>query len=117
MGHGCDAPAPRIRATQLKLKHVGERLIREQRTQQQHRRQRLGQTAALLEAVSPLATVSRGYSIVARADGTVIREPADVSVGDSIRAQVAGGGLTCTVTDLDVDILQGTNLSADLSGS
>lgn len=47
--------------------------------------------ARSLEAVSPLATVARGYSIVQRADGHVVRRVADVQPGDTVQALVSDG--------------------------
>lgn len=109
------SPAPGIRSTQLRLKHLGERLFRDQHNRQAQRRELLGRTSALLAAVSPLATVSRGYSIIAGPDGSVVRGPADVAIGDSIRAQVAGGGLHCTVTDTDTDSIPGYDPTVDVT--
>lgn len=54
-----------------------------------------------LHAVSPLATVARGYSILQRADGTVVRGVADVSVGDAVRARLHDGELALRVEATD----------------
>jgi exodeoxyribonuclease VII large subunit len=54
-------------------------------------------TVARLRALSPAATLDRGYAIVQRADGTVLREPAQVSAGDPLRLRLAGGDLAATV--------------------
>lgn len=58
-------------------------------------------TRARLRALSPLSTLQRGYAIVRRADGTVVRHPRDVTVGDPIRVRVTDGELTATVTGLE----------------
>lgn len=48
--------------------------------------------ARSLEAVSPLATVARGYSILTRADdGALVRSTAQVEAGDTLHARVGDG--------------------------
>ncbi len=52
-----------------------------------------------LHAVSPLATLERGYAIVRLAGQTaVLRDAGDVRTGDEIEAQLARGSITATVT-------------------
>ncbi len=58
----------------------------------------LSHMLARLRALSPGATLQRGYAIVQRADGTVLREPGQVASGDPLRVRLAGGELTATVT-------------------
>ena len=51
-----------------------------------------------LHSVSPLATLERGYAIVADAgSGKVLLRAADAAVGDDIRARLADGELIATV--------------------
>ncbi|WP_026209167.1 exodeoxyribonuclease VII large subunit [Catelliglobosispora koreensis] len=68
-----------------------------------HRVQRasseLEHTLARLRALSPAATLSRGYSIVQRSDGRVLRSAADVSAGAMLRVRLAEGELKATVTE------------------
>jgi exodeoxyribonuclease VII large subunit len=45
-------------------------------------------------ALSPAATLERGYAVVQKAaDGTVVRDPAEVAAGDPLRLRVAGGSV------------------------
>ena len=44
-----------------------------------------------VRSLSPLATLERGYAVVQDADGTIIREPDQTSVGQSLSVRVAGG--------------------------
>jgi exodeoxyribonuclease VII large subunit len=57
----------------------------------------LRQTVARLRAVSPSATLQRGYAIVQRADGHVVRAAAEVGPGDPVRVRLAEGSLAATV--------------------
>jgi exodeoxyribonuclease VII large subunit len=60
--------------------------------------QRLALAQRGLDAVSPLATLARGFAIVKRPDGTVLTDAATVTVGEEIEASLALGVLTARVT-------------------
>ena len=53
-----------------------------------------------LNALSPLATLERGYSISRKTDGAVLTSDEQVSVGDRIEIQLADGHLACRVEEL-----------------
>ena len=54
--------------------------------------QRLALAARTLDAVSPLATLGRGFAVVSRvADGTLLRDAAQAPVGTEIEARLARG--------------------------
>jgi exodeoxyribonuclease VII large subunit len=53
----------------------------------------LAQSRARVAALSPAATLLRGYAVVQRADGTVVRRPSDVDNGDPVRIRLAEGEL------------------------
>lgn len=57
----------------------------------------LAHSRARVAALSPGATLRRGYAVVQRADGAVLREPAEVSPGDPLRLRLAGGELGAVV--------------------
>ncbi|WP_372166113.1 exodeoxyribonuclease VII large subunit [Xanthomonas axonopodis] len=64
----------------------------------QHDQLQLRSIARSLEAVSPLATVARGYAIVTRpADSSVVRSAAEVVTGERLRAQLADGSIQVRV--------------------
>jgi len=58
----------------------------------------LEHTLARVTALSPAATLRRGYAVVQRADGQVVRRPADVAQGSDIRVRLSGGELAARVT-------------------
>ena len=58
---------------------------------------KLAGIARALEAVSPLATVARGYAIVQREDGQVVRKVDDVQPGDVLAARLPDGTLKLEV--------------------
>ena len=57
--------------------------------------------ARSLEAVSPLATIARGYSILQRDDGHVVQATGDVAVGHDLTARLADGRLHLQVTAVE----------------
>ncbi len=65
---------------------------------------RLHTLAQRLDALSPLATLKRGYSISRKTDGEVLTTTEQVSVGDRIEVQLVAGHLACRVEEfLDED--------------
>jgi exodeoxyribonuclease VII large subunit len=61
-------------------------------------RHRFDLAARSLNAVSPLATLSRGFAIVTAADGALLTDAAAVASGELIEARLARGTLTARVT-------------------
>ena len=52
--------------------------------------------AAQVRALSPAATLDRGYAVVQGPDGSVVRSPDDVATGDALRIRLASGEITAT---------------------
>ena len=65
------------------------------------RRKQLAATVRALEAVSPLATLSRGYAIIKKLpDKSIVRSSSDVQLGTHIEAQLGEGKIICAVQEL-----------------
>jgi len=56
---------------------------------------------ARIAALSPQATLERGYALVQTADGALVRDPADVADGQPLAVRVAGGRIAVRVTGQD----------------
>ena len=54
---------------------------------------------ARVGALSPAATLERGYAVVQRVDGAVVRRPAQVDTGERLRLRLAEGELAAEVSD------------------
>jgi exodeoxyribonuclease VII large subunit len=78
-------------ALAVRLTHAGRELL-------ERATHRMSLAARALDAVSPLATLKRGFAIVTRADGTVVTDSATVAPGDEIEARLARGRLRARVT-------------------
>jgi exodeoxyribonuclease VII large subunit len=59
----------------------------------------LSHTVARLRTLSPAATLQRGYAIVQRADGAVVRSPDEVAAKDALRIRLSEGELAATVDE------------------
>ncbi len=79
--------APRRQALDRAL----ARLERDARVALDGRRRRLGTLAARLEALSPLATLQRGYSVARSSDGQVLRALDDLPAGTTFELRVTDG--------------------------
>ena len=57
----------------------------------------LAHTRARVTALSPAATLERGYAVLQRADGAVVRRAGDVAAGDPLRVRLAEGEVAVVV--------------------
>ena len=58
---------------------------------------RLGRAGAGLNALSPLASLGRGYSICLKPDGSVVSRTGQVRTGEDVRLRVSDGSIDCRV--------------------
>ena len=58
----------------------------------------LQQVTARVRALSPQATLDRGYAVVQLADGSIARESAVLKDGEKLRIRLAQGETSATVT-------------------
>ncbi|NLU72147.1 exodeoxyribonuclease VII large subunit [Streptomyces sp. HNM0575] len=86
--------------TEERAEELGHLLARARRTLG-HRLERaedeLAHTRARVVALSPAATLKRGYAVLQREDGSVIRAAEETSEGEKLRARVAEGEFGVTV--------------------
>jgi len=76
-----------------------ERLIMFMEQTIKDRQQLLYKEAARLEALSPLATMARGYSVCRNAEGKVIFYSNQVEIGDKVNIYLYQGQLDCVVSE------------------
>ncbi|MDK2595662.1 exodeoxyribonuclease VII large subunit [Pseudoalteromonas obscura] len=90
-------PEKRINEAKSKLEKLESRLHNTLHHQLRDKQNRLALLSARLDSVSPLAVLSRGYSITQK-DGNVLASVADVRQGDSLVTQLADGQLLTQVS-------------------
>jgi exodeoxyribonuclease VII large subunit len=86
------------RIDQRRLDGLAPRLHQALERQLARRRDRLGRCSAAIAALSPLATLQRGYSIVRTSDGRIVRSAAALATGDALEIQFAAGGASVRIT-------------------
>jgi exodeoxyribonuclease VII large subunit len=89
----------------LRLETARERLAAVQRSITQaiahaleQRQVRLAAAAGRLNALSPLAVLSRGFSVARRPDGVLVRQLAQAPIGSAIEVRVSDGWIDAAVT-------------------
>mgnify|MGYP001019133873 FL=1 len=91
-------PQSRIQRSLVLIPQLCKRLEQEARRGLIGRRQSIALQMAALDALSPLAILQRGFSIVQTvSDGRVLRRASDVAVGASVQVRLAEGQLVCQV--------------------
>jgi len=90
-------PRARLIRRRARLQELAGRMEQSARLGLQRGRERFGTAAARLNALSPLASLGRGYSICRRPDGAVVSRVAQVGAGDWVEVRVSDGRLDCEV--------------------
>ena len=83
-------------AFRMRLSEREERIDRAVTRQTDLRKQMLIRSGARLQALSPLAVLSRGYAAVSR-DGATVTHASDLRVGDRLRIRFADGTVNAAV--------------------
>jgi len=92
------SPAARLAAVRGRHTTLSLRLVRGMHTRLDRCRSALLAAARTLDAVSPLATLERGYAIVSDASGRVLSTVERLEVGTEVAARLAHGGFRARVT-------------------
>ena len=95
--HG-QAPATVVRAYRIRAGVLRSRLDRCMEYGLERRRAQIRSLQRALTAVGPQQTLDRGYAIVSRRGGPVLRDATQVEPGEPIEARLARGRLEGTVT-------------------
>jgi exodeoxyribonuclease VII large subunit len=93
------SPIARVRDAAQRHQMLAARLSGAQQLLLRHARERLMPLVRTLQAVSPLATLDRGYAIVSREGGAILRDAAQAPPGTIIEARLAAGRLRAKVED------------------
>lgn len=91
-------PQSRIHRAQTRIQQLEYRLAETLRAQLSATRERFGNAVTHLEAVSPLSTLARGYSVTSAADGAVLKQVKQVKVGDTLTTRLGDGVVVSEVS-------------------
>jgi exodeoxyribonuclease VII large subunit len=93
-------PERKLRETQQRVDELSVDLLRRWRERLRQLRNRLVQQGGRLDALSPLAVLERGYSIVHRMpEEKIIKDSASLDIGDVVRVSFAKGKAICRVEE------------------
>ncbi len=92
-------PERTLQLLRQRLGSLAERLPRAMREGLKQRRLQLQSQVQTLQAVSPLATLGRGYSILLDERGRAVRRAADTHTGQRLKARLGEGELDVRVED------------------
>ena len=93
-------PQPRIHRAQTRIQQLEYRLAENVRSRLSATRERFGNAVTHLEAVSPLSTLARGYSISTATDGKVLKKVTQVKAGDVMTTRLEDGWVESEVKSI-----------------
>jgi exodeoxyribonuclease VII large subunit len=99
---------PRASIVQMfqNMDSLGKRLRAARERQDQQWKNRVQSSLALLDSLSPLSILNRGYSITRRLpDGLILRDTSEVLAGQAVDIRLSSGNLHARVTDILHDAL------------
>ena len=97
-------PLQAIEMRQHRLKYLAHQLTQNAEQMLKTKQYHFHRATGTLNAVSPLATLERGYAIVKKtSDDTILRDAHQTQKGDIINAQLHRGKLHCIVDSLEYD--------------
>lgn len=94
------SPQPRIHRAQTRIQQLEYRLAETLRAKLSATRERFGNAVTHLEAVSPLSTLARGYSVTRTADGAVLKQVKQVKAGEIMTTRLKDGWVESQITDV-----------------
>ena len=95
------SPMSRIAELQRHIKSLNQHCVNQVRNLIRKKNADWKTIAAKLNALSPLAVLSRGYSICYDQSQEIIKDARQVEVGDQVQVNLAHGKLTCNVVCLN----------------
>ena len=94
-------PLSRLRLLTRRLDDLDESSTNSLRRRQSRFREKLASLSARLETLSPLATLTRGYSVTTREDGSIVRDVQNIVENDILTTRVARGTITSRVVSTE----------------
>jgi exodeoxyribonuclease VII large subunit len=91
-------PQFKIQLLQEQQNNLQQRLMQAAQKILQAKQNQLANVSRALDAISPLATLARGYAIVTdAASGKILLDANQVTIGSAVKTRLAQGQLICTV--------------------
>ena len=97
------SPEQTLKIQKQSIRHLASRLTSALEQLHTIKTQQLHESAHLLNSLSPLATLSRGYSLTLDTKGKPLSSSRNVNKGDTIRIQLHDGALDADISDITHD--------------
>ena len=104
------SPSAKLENERRELLHKYQLLERSVSEIYRKQNDRLKAIAGRLDAINPLAVLSRGYSVSKKDDGSVVSSAAKLEAGDNISILYADGEAKATVTEVKMNKKAGRNV-------
>ena len=92
------SPVQKIQQVKDRVKQLSRIMTQSHATLIKNRQASLSEKSSQLEALSPLATLKRGYAIVSEeANGKIVRNSDEIAEGEKLRIRLSNGALTAEV--------------------
>lgn len=92
-------PKTQIEQTQIRLMQISGQLVQQMQNKIKYLKYQFNSNLSTLHAVSPLATLDRGYAIASKKN-KILFTTQQVQVGDAIDVRLAKGNLACQITQI-----------------
>lgn len=101
-------PGGRIDEKRRMVRHLMSKVLLTMGYRRGHIRGRVDRSLAVLDSMSPLAVLKRGYSIARRrSDGALLGDAAALRIGEDVSVRVARGGFHARVTEIMGEVPDG----------
>ena len=94
------SPQQRIYQASARIQQLEYRLTQSVRARLSDARERFGNAATHLEAVSPLSTLARGYSVSTTAEGKLVKQAKQLKSGDRLTTRLSDGVVESEVVNI-----------------
>lgn len=94
------SPHKKLEQLQKQSQSLADRLLLAKTQKLKSYQQQYLTFSKTLHAVSPLATLDRGFSITRKTDNAILRNVDDIDVDETIQVQLKSGSLKCTVNEI-----------------
>jgi len=94
------SPLNRIEQNQISVQQYQLRISSAIESLLQHKKEQFVHNIEQIHLLSPLATIARGYSVARSEEGKIIKEVAQVSIGENIELQMSDGFISTKVQNI-----------------
>lgn len=91
-------PQVKVEQQSQQLDRLGKSLNQAQAKTIDNKKHQLKALAGALHAISPLSTLSRGYSILTNQEKQIVYQTKQVKMGDKLSIRLSDGGVSCIIT-------------------